>query len=156
MGGGLSLKFDLIWSRQTYQHISDIKEIKGSLNYLITYLLGNRGRLIIDNLNFHHFRLLSNIRNIIKKGRFCKAFQQETYGDNFYLKYYLEQDFASLLDGLEDEFLYKITFTETLFHPEFNLIPRSNLVAIIDALLQKTPFARFLGRQISLDIVKHG
>ena len=93
------------------------------------------------------------MRNIFKPTTRKKA-SQERYSNAFYMKYYSEKDFQQLVKKFKTEVTYKISYTENLFHPEFRLRPRSSFITFADVLIQKTPFAKLLGRQISLILKK--
>ena len=83
-----------------------------------------------------------------------KIIRQEYLENDVYLKFYLEKDFYALVREYGSKASSKIIFTENLFHPEFKLIPKTNLIAFVDSLIQKTPFAKFISRQISLILEK--
>jgi len=74
--------------------------------------------------------------------------------DSLYLKYYLDKDFELLMGNSDKNIKYYITFTENLFHPEYNLIPKTKMLAKFDDLLSRSPFAGYLGRQITLIVNK--
>ena len=93
------------------------------------------------------------MKNILKPTTRRKV-DQAGYYDALYIKYYTEKHFQELVKKFEASVTYKISYTENLFHPEFRLTPRSSFIAFADVLIQKTPFAKLLGRQISLMLEK--
>lgn len=148
------IKFDLIWSSQVYMVIPDIEEIKASFSYVITELLANSGIFIVDNLNYHYFRIEFWLKRYLKLDR-SSILKQERFTGAFYSKYYLKKDFDLLMDKFNDITNYKIFFSESLFHPELKIISRSSIMAHIDALIGRTILAKFLGRQITLVVKRN-
>lgn len=150
-----NIKFDLIWSTQVYQHIPDAKEIESSFDYVIRHLLKRGCLFVVDNLNYNYLyrRFLVTMKNILKSTTRREA-DLARYYDGLYTKYYTKKDFQELVGKFQADVTYEISYTENLFHPEFRLTPRSSFIAFADVLIQKTPFAKLLGRQISLMLEK--
>jgi len=148
-----NIKYDLIWSTQVYQHIPKAEEVKASFDNVIKNLLNSPGTFIVDNFNYNYVRFSPKnmIKSLFKHAPIKQECKQQ---DSLYLKYYLDKDFELLMGNSDKNIKYYITFTENLFHPEYNLIPKTKMLAKFDDLLSRSPFAGYLGRQITLIVNK--
>ncbi|MBI2953577.1 MAG: methyltransferase domain-containing protein [Chloroflexi bacterium] len=151
-----NLKFDVVWSTQVYQHVPDAQEIESSFDYVVRHILAERGRFVVDSLNYCFYRFPLMLKGATKRNGAGDAYRKESWRDELYLKYYTPEDFAALARRFEDSVYWKIGYTEAIFHPEFGFTPTSRVAAVVDSLVQGTPLGKYISRQISLTIQKRG
>jgi uncharacterized protein YbaR (Trm112 family) len=140
-------RFDLIRSTQVLQHLPETASVDAAM-VDAAELLAPGGQLVVDNLSWSYARWAGELLARLRPGRGRP--RRAAWGAHYWLRHWDGDDARRALGPLGER--VEVRYTETLFHPDVGLAPRSAAVARLDAALSRTPLAPLLARQLTADV----
>jgi 2-polyprenyl-3-methyl-5-hydroxy-6-metoxy-1,4-benzoquinol methylase len=147
------IRFDLVQSVQVYQHIRERPEVVHSFAFVIEELLAPGGSFAVDNLSYSAARATAMLRRLLRRDG---AAEKELETGDYFLRYQSPRELATLAREASPRARWRVSFSESLFHPALGLMPRSRAAARLDAAVSRTPLGRLLGRQVRLTVAAGG